>query len=339
MNLTEVATIRDVRYAEPIVHRYVTPSPLIRSYALENHLRLTSHRQVWIKDYGWSPVGSFKVMGALAWMDRHAEEIGNRPVAAHSSGNFACGISFAGMKYGKKVIIVMPETAPRVKFEMTKSFGADIRPYDITTDHLTGIRDKMIREIVDKEGALQASPYDDNDVIAGNGVGGLEIADELKRQGRTLSHFLCPVSGGGLMAGHALAIGNAFPEARIIGVEPDTADDFRRSLAADARIRLERPSGICDGLLSYDVGNHNWPILKQYVRESWGVPDSKTKGALRWLYEKHGLRSEPSGAITIAAALSHPELFEGDGDIVLVLSGRNIDEHPFQMWMAEAIAS
>lgn len=330
------ATIDDVIHAASVVHRYVTPVPLFRSYALEKHLGLPPHRYVWIKDYGWSPVGSFKVMGALAWMDRHEQEIRDRPVAAHSSGNFACGISFAGMKYQKKVIVVMPESAPRVKFEMTKSFGAEIRTYDITTDHLTGTRDKMTRAIVDEEGAVQASPYDDNDVIAGNGVGGLEITFDLKRHGRPLSHFLCPVSGGGLMAGHALAIADAFPQARIIGVEPDTADDFRRSLAAKERVRLDHPSGICDGLLSYDVGLHNWPILRQFVRESIAVPDLQTKRAMAWLYETHGLRSEPSGAITIAAALSEPARLEGDGDIVLVLSGRNIDESPFRTWIAEA---
>ncbi|MBX9652372.1 threonine/serine dehydratase [bacterium] len=330
------ATIDDVLRAASIVHRYVTPVPLFRSYALEKRLGLPPHRQVWIKDYGWTPVGSFKVMGALAWMDRHAQEIGTRPVAAHSSGNFACGISFAGMKYQKKVIIVMPESAPRVKFEMTKSFGAEIRTYDITNDHLTGIRDKMTRAIVEDEGALQASPYDDNDVIAGNGVGGFEITSDLKRMERSLSHFLCPVSGGGLMAGHALAIADAFPDARIIGVEPDTADDFRQSLAANERVRLDHPSGICDGLLSYDVGLHNWPILKQWVKESVAVPDLETKRAMAYLYEEHGLRSEPSGAITIAAALREPARLEGNGDIVFVLSGRNIDESPFRTWIADA---
>lgn len=331
-----VATIDDVRRVAPIVHRFVTPVPLVRSYAMEKRLGVAPHRQVWIKDYGWSPVGSFKVMGALAWMDRHAQEIGDRPVAAHSSGNFACGISFAGMKYQKKVIVVMPDSASRVKFEMTRSFGADIRPYDISTDHLTGICDKMTRAIVDDEGAVQASPYDDNDVIAGNGVGGLEIVSELKQQGRMLSHFLCPVSGGGLMAGHALAIADAFPNASIIGVEPDTADDFKRSLAAEERVRLERPTSICDGLLSYDVGVHNWPILKQHVKQSLAVPDHATKRAMAWLYETHGLRSEPSGAITIAAAMNEPARLEGDGDIVLVLSGRNIDESLFRSWTAEA---
>src|SRR5262249_48301571 len=156
--------------------------------------------------------------------------IGTRPVAAHSSGNFASGIAYAGMRFGKRVIVVMPETAPKVKFERTKSFGAEVRTYDITRDHLTGERDRLTRQGAEEEGAIQASPYDDPHVIAGNGVGALEVVRDLKREGRGVSHFFCPVSGGGLMAGQALAIADGFPQAHIIGVEPTGADDFRRSL-------------------------------------------------------------------------------------------------------------
>lgn len=148
----------------------------------------------------------------------------------------------------------MPDTAPKVKFNLTRSFGAEVRTYNIATDHQTGERDRLTRQIADEEQAIQASPYDDPHVIAGNGVGGLEIVDELRRQHRTLSHFLCPVSGGGLMAGLALAIADGYPDAAIIGVEPAGADDFNRSLAAGERVRLDHPTSICDGLLSYDVG-------------------------------------------------------------------------------------
>ncbi|MFT7695381.1 MAG: threonine dehydratase, partial [Candidatus Latescibacterota bacterium] len=254
-----IAAIEDVRRAESIIRQHLSPAPLIRSHALEKELGLAEGRRVWLKDYGWTPVGSFKLLGALNWMANHLEHIGDRPVAAHSSGNFASGIAFAGMRYDKRVIIVMPESAPQIKFERTRSFGAEIRTYDIKTDHLTGQRDQLTREIAEEEHAVQASPYDDADVIAGNGVGGLEIVDELKRMDRNLSHFLCQVSGGGLMAGHALAIADGFPQANIVGVEPEGADDFYQSLAAGERVRIERPTSICDGLCSYDVGEHNWP--------------------------------------------------------------------------------
>lgn len=329
-----IATIRDIEAAATVIHQHVSPAPLIRSYALEQELGLPPGRRVWIKDYGWTPVGSFKLLGALNWMAQNLERIGDRPVAAHSSGNFASGIAFAGQQYGKRVIIVMPETAPAVKFALTRSFGADIRTYDITRDHETGERDKLARTIAEEERGIQASPYDDADVIAGNGVGGLEIAEELQRQGRGVSHFLCQVSGGGLMAGHSLAIADRFPQAKQIGVEPAGADDFCRSLQAGQRVRLDRPESICDGLRSYDVGEHNWPILRQHVSQAVAVADSDTQQAMKWLYEKHGLRTEPSGAITTAALLTGQVELNGDGDVVVVLSGRNVDEAAFREWIA-----
>ena len=115
-------TIADVKKAQSVIAQHVSAAPLVRSYALEKELGLTANRRVWLKDYGWTPVGSFKLLGALNWMAGNLDRIGERPVAAHSSGNFASGIAFAGMRYKKRVIVVMPETAPRVKFELTRSF-------------------------------------------------------------------------------------------------------------------------------------------------------------------------------------------------------------------------
>lgn len=336
MNMTIlIATIQDVHAAETVIREHLSPAPLIRSYPLERRLDFPSHRRVWLKDYGWTPVGSFKLLGALNWMAKNQKRIGERAVAAHSSGNFACGISFAGMKYHKQVFVVMPQTAPRVKFELTKSFGAEILTYDIARDHETGERDRLTRELADRHQAIQASPYDDIDVIAGNGVGGLEIVTQLREEDRTLSQFICPVSGGGLMAGHALAIADGFPDSAIIGVEPEGANDFCQSLAAGQRVRIDRPASICDGLLSYDVGAHNWPILQKHLTSAVAIPDLLTRRAMKWLYDQHGLRSEPSGAIAIAAALSGKVNLEGSGDLVIVISGRNADEQAFQAWIAD----
>lgn len=329
-----IPTIDDVFHAARIVNQHTFHIPLIRSYALERELGLPADRHVWLKDYGWTPSGSFKLMGGLSWMGNNLQRIGDRPVAAHSSGNFASGIAYAGMRFQKRVIVVMPETAPRVKFEKTKSFGAEIRTYDITRDHITGDRDRITREIAEGEGAIQASPYDDPFVIAGNGVGALDTVADLKRAGRTVSHFFCPVSGGGLMSGQALSISHGFPDAQIVGVEPAGADDFRQSLAAGQRVRLDRPTSICDGLLSYDVGEHNWPILQRLVRQSIALTDPQTRAAMRWLYERHGLRAEPSGAIGVAGVLSKQVDLSGAGDIVIVISGRNVDEDAFRSWIA-----
>jgi threonine dehydratase len=136
------------------------------------------------------------------------------------------------------------------------------------------------------------------------------------------------------MAGHALAIADGFPDARIIAVEPEGADDFCRSLAAGKRVRFDRPESICDGLRSYDVGEHNWPILHRHVSAAVAIPDRVTQQAMKWIYEKHGLRTEPSGAVTTAAVLSRAVALDGEGDVVLVLSGGNADEPAFRDWIA-----
>lgn len=330
------ATIEDVRIAAGVIAPILSPAPLIRSYALERELSLPAGRRVWIKDYGWTPVGSFKLLGALNWVAHHAAEIGERPIVAHSSGNFASGLAFAGKTFGKRVIIIMPEDAPQIKFERTRGLGAEVLTYDKSQDHVTGQRDKLAQQVSQQQQAVQASPYDDNHVIAGNGVGGLEIVRELKAQDRELSHFLCAVSGGGLMAGHALAISDGFPQAEIVAVEPSGADDFRRSLNSGERMRIDRPESICDGLLSYDVGQQNWPILQRLVSRAVTVPDSQTCQAMGWIDREHGLRTEPSGAISIAALLSGQIDLAGTGDIVLVLSGRNVDAEQFQRWISNA---
>jgi len=137
------------------------------------------------------------------------------------------------------------------------------------------------------------------------------------------------------MAGHALAIASFFPDAAIIGVEPEGADDFRRSMAAGRRVRLDRPSSICDGLLSYDVGEHNWPILRRLVKATAAISDLATRQAMKWLDDAHGLRTEPSGAITTAAILARRADLAGVGDLVVVLSGRNVDGRRFQGWIAD----
>src|SRR4051794_15952524 len=316
--------IDDVRAADNVIREHVSPAPLIRSYALERELALPEGRRVWLKDYGWTPSGSFKLMGALNWMANNLERTNDRPVVAHSSGNFASGIAFAGMRFNRRVVVVMPDSAPRVKFERTRSFGAEVRTYNIDRDHETGERERLTREISERAGAVQASPYDDPHVIAGNGVGALEVVRDLQREGRGVSHFFCPVSGGGLMAGQAIAISDGFPQARIVGVEPAGADDFCQSLAVGRRIRIERPASICDGLLSYDVGELNWPILTRLVNQAVALPDAATRDAMRWLYERHGLRTEPSGAIAVAALLGGRLDLTGDGDLVAVISGRRV---------------
>ena len=132
-----IATIQDVREAERVVRQHVSPAPLIRSYPLERALGFPETRRLLLTDYGWTPVGSFKLLGALNWMSRNRERSGDRPVAAHSSGNFASGISFAGMRFGKRVLVVLTEKATQWTFELTGSLGSEFVACDIAVDHQT----------------------------------------------------------------------------------------------------------------------------------------------------------------------------------------------------------
>ena len=332
----QIPTIADVHLATRVIYEHISPAPFIRSYPLEKELGLAPGRRVWLKDYGYTPVRSFKLYGALNWMANNLENSGGAPIAAHSSGNFACGIAFACNRFDKPVNIVMPEDAPPIKFDTVHALGGTTKTYDRAQDHLTGIRDKMTQELVDTLGSLRASPYNDPHVIAGNGVGALEIINSLKSENRSMSHLFCQVSGGGLMAGHCLPVEDMFPEARIIGVEPTKANDFQTSLAAGERVRIDKPTSICDGLLAYTVGEYNWPILHRTVSSALTITDDSTRDAMSWLYDQHGLRTEPSGAIATAAALSGKADLNGDGDIVIVISGRNIDEQSFQDLLAKA---
>ena len=168
---------------------------------------------------------------------------------------------------------------------------------------------------------------------AGNGVGALEIVRDLKRDGREISHYFCPVSGGGLMAGHAISVNDGFPNAQIIGVEPEGADDFSQSFKSGQRTRIDRPTSICDGLLSYSVGEHNWPILHRLVNQVETMSDMDTRRAMKFLYDKHGLRAEPTGAIALAALLSRRTDLGSTGDIVIIVSGRNVDEDTFRKYI------
>lgn len=326
-------TINDVHHAEKAIRDHVFPAPLIRSYVLERELGLPETRRVWIKDFGWTASGSFKLYGALNWMANNFEKSGDRPIAAHSSGNFASGIAYATMRFKKRLIVVMPDNAPKIKFERTRSFGAEVRTYNAARDHETGEREGLTRQIAQQENALQASPYDDPYVIAGNGVGALEIVRDLKREGREISHYFCPVSGGGLMAGHAISVNDGFPSAQIIGVEPEGADDFSRSFKSGERTRIDHPKSICDGLLSYSVGEHNWPILHRLVNQVQTMSDMDTRRAMKFYYDKHGVRAEPTGAIAMAALLSRRVDLNGSGDIVVIVSGRNVDDDAFRNYI------
>lgn len=260
-------------------------------------------------------VGAFKMRGAANAVLSLAPAEAARGVATHSSGNHAQALACAAGARSIPAWIVMPTTAPAVKRAAVAGYGAEIIPCEPTL----AARESALRDVVARTGATFIPPYDDERIIAGQGTAALELVREVPG----LDWVLCPVGGGGLLAGTALATRGQLPAARVVGAEPEGADDTARSLACGRRLPAENPRSVCDGLLT-SVGERNFPIIERFVHAVWTVPDDAVVAAMRLLFERMKLVVEPSGAIGLAAALAHGGELAG-ARVGVILSGGNVD--------------
>lgn len=260
-------------------------------------------------------VGAFKMRGAANAVLSLAPHQAVHGVATHSSGNHAQALACAAKARGIPAWIVMPTTAPAVKRAAVAGYGAEIIPCEPTL----AAREATLHDVVARTGATFIPPYDDERIIAGQGTAALELVREVPG----LDWVLCPVGGGGLLAGTALATRGLLPAARVVGAEPEGADDTARSLASGRRLPAENPRSVCDGLLT-SVGERNFPIIERLVHAVWTVPDDAVIIAMRLLFERMKLVVEPSGAIGLAAALAHGGDLAG-ARVGIILSGGNVD--------------
>lgn len=260
-------------------------------------------------------VGAFKMRGATNAVLALGPDVAGRGVATHSSGNHAQALALAARDRGIPAFIVMPTSAPEVKRRAVAGYGAEIIPCAPTL----AAREAALDLVVARTGATFVPPYDDELIIAGQGTAALELLEDVP----DLDWVLCPVGGGGLLAGTALAVGSLTPGTRIVGAEPLGADDAARSLAAGRRLPAENPRSICDGLLT-SLGARNFPIIRRRVHAIWTVSDDQVIGAMRLIFERMKLVVEPSGAIGLAAALACAEELRG-GRVGIILSGGNVD--------------
>ncbi len=245
-------------------------------------------------------------------------------VITRSPGNFGKALACAGQALNVPVTIVMPTTAPQVKKEGVKSFGARLVLHGTT--HAEG--QAKVHEIAEQEGLTVLSPYDYADVIVGDATLALEIRDELP----SIKHFVAPIGGGGLLSGTAFVFKTLDSNIETIGVEPEGAGDYFLSCKEGKRVTLQAPKSIADGLLAPTVGDLNWPLLQAHVDRSLLVTEQEIVDAMRYLYTELGMIVEPSGAVSVAALLSHPEL-QLKGDTVAVVSGGNVDLNKFYDWI------
>jgi len=273
-------------------------------------------REVLLKCENLQHVGAFKFRGAtnaVSMLDEDAE----MGVCTHSSGNHAQALALAAKQRGIPAYIVMPRTAPRVKVMGVESHGAEITFCEPNLD----ARESTAAEIIERTGAALIHPYDNPDVIAGQGTASMELFE----QGGSLDAVIAPIGGGGLMSGTCITTRALFPDTRIFGAEPVGADDAARSLEAGELLPQTGPDTICDGLLT-SMGEHTWPIIRDHLEKIFTVSDEEVVEAMRLILKHLGMVVEPSGAASLAAVLGPGFRALDDIDRVgVILSGGNVD--------------
>ncbi|MDH4067021.1 MAG: pyridoxal-phosphate dependent enzyme, partial [Acidobacteriota bacterium] len=252
--------------------------------------------RVFLKCENFQRVGAFKFRGAYNAMAQLSATERAGGVLAYSSGNHAQGVALAGKLLGIATTIVMPIDAPRVKRAATEGYGACVVEYDPATTTRRAVADKL------RSGGdlTLIPPFDHPHILAGQGTAALE----LHRQVAGLDLFLAPVGGGGLMSGCAVATKFAAPGCRVVGVEPEAADDATRSFKTGRLCVIENPSTLADGARTPSLGEHNFPLFLECVDDMVTVSEEAIKEAVRFLFERLKLVVEPSGALGIAALLS-----------------------------------
>lgn len=306
----QTVTFDDVRAAAERLDGVIHRTPSFTSATLDDRLGA----RVTCKAESLQRTGSFKIRGAYNAISQLSADELDRGVIAYSSGNHAQAVALAARLVGTTAVVVMPEEAPTVKRAATEGYGAEVVTYRRPGEE----REDVAARIGEERGLVLIPPFDHPDVIAGQGT----VAVELIEDGPALDTLVVPVSGGGLIGGCAIASASLSPSTRVVGVEPEGADDTRRSLLAGERIRLDEPRSIADGLVVKSPGELTFPIIRQHVDEVVTVTEEAIIEAVAFLLDRMKLVVEPSGAVGIAALLTGARVAEGS--VGVVLSGGNV---------------
>jgi threonine dehydratase len=271
-----------------------------------------------LKCENFQPMGAFKIRGATNMLMRLGERA-RGGVITYSSGNHGQAVALAAQRLGVPAVIVMPETATRVKVEGARRYGAEV----LFAGRTSLDRQAKAEEIAEARGLAMVPPFDHPWIVAGQGTVGLEIVEQCP----DLTAVYVPMGGGGLIAGVSAAIKQRRPGVRVIGVEPAGAPKMSASRAAGHPVTLERTASIADGLLALRPGELTFAHLQAFVDELVTVPEEAIVEALRWLFREARLVAEPSGAVTTAAIL------RGGGarqpGVVAVVSGGNVSAEDY----------
>ena len=302
-------------------------TPLIDSPALNERVGGT----VLLKAETLQRTGSFKFRGAFNRISQIPEEDRPGGVVAYSSGNHAQGVAAAAALLGLPAVIVMPSDAPAIKVENTRGYGAEVVFYD----RFTEAREQIGKAIAVERNATLVPPYDDPEVIAGQGTCGLEIVEQSKAKGLDLDALLVCCGGGGLTAGCGLALEALSPQTSLYSVEPAGYDDTKLSLDAGHPVpHGKAPPSICDALLSPQPGDLTFALNRTRLAGGLTVTDTDVKAAMRFAFRTLKLVVEPGGAVCLAAILAG-KIDAAGRVIAITLSGGNVDAELYRSVLEE----
>ncbi len=302
--------LQDFTTAREHLQKVLLPTHLIYSPIFSEE----SQNQIYIKPENLQKTGAFKIRGAYNKINKLTEEEKKRGVIASSAGNHAQGVAYAARELGIKAVIVMPKTTPLIKVQSTKKYGAEVVLYGDVYDDAY----QKAKELEAQEGYVFVHPFDDIDVLEGQGTIALEILEEMP----DAEVIVVPIGGGGLISGIAAAAKMIKPDIKIIGVEPSGAASATEALKKNKVVTLPEANTIADGTAVKRIGDLTFNCIKQYVDEVVTVDDYELTEAFLLLAEKHKLIAENSGILPLAAL---KKLTERGKKVVPVVSGGNID--------------
>lgn len=302
--------LQDFTAARENLQKVLLPTHLIYSPIFSEE----SGNKIFIKPENLQKTGAFKIRGAYNKIHKLSEEEKRRGVIASSAGNHAQGVAYAARELGIKAVIVMPKTTPLIKVEFTKKYGAEVILYGDVYDDAY----QKAKELEAQEGYVFVHPFNDADVLEGQGTIALEILEELPQT----EVIVVPIGGGGLISGIACAAKQLKPDIKIIGVEPSGAASATEALKKNKIITLPEANTIADGTAVKRIGEFNFQYIKEYVDEVVTVDDYELTEAFLLLVEKHKIIAENSGILPMAAL---KKLTDRGKHIVPVVSGGNID--------------
>jgi threonine dehydratase len=288
-------------------------------YAVNLSKRLNNH--IWIKREDMQPVFSFKIRGAYNKIANLPKNIAKKGIITASAGNHAQGVALSAKKLGIPAIIVMPKTTPEIKVEAVRNFGAEVILQGTTYDDAS----LYAKKLAEKQGLSYIHPYDDEDVIAGQGTIAMEI---LHQHTEELEAIFVPVGGGGLIAGIAAYVKYLRPEIKVIGVEPDDAACLYEALKANERVILDQVGIFADGVAVKQIGEHTFEVARQYVDEVILVNTDETCAAIKEIFEDTRTVVEPAGALGLAGLKKYIKREKSKNrHFVTIASGANINFH------------